>query len=52
MRPDVNVRLVMDMVAGAALFNVLFQRVDPADLPAKLEPLVDTIWSGIRNVGA
>ncbi len=47
-RPDVNVSLVMDMVAGVALFNVVFQRVDPAELPAKLEPLVDTVWSGIH----
>lgn len=47
-RPDVDVDLVMNMVAGTALFAVLFQRADLANLGARLEPLVDTIWSGIR----
>jgi len=48
-RPDVNVDLVMDMVAGTVIFNVLFHRVDPSEMQSKLERLVETIWTGIRD---
>jgi AcrR family transcriptional regulator len=47
-RPEVDVDLVMDMVAGTAIFTVLFNRLDVTNLADRLEPLVDTIWSGIR----
>ena len=47
-RQDVDVDLVMNMVAGTAIFTVLFQRAEVVNLGARLEPLVETIWSGIR----
>ena len=49
-RPDIDVDLVMNMVAGTAVFTILFQRLDVANLSGRLEPLVETLWSGIRAV--
>jgi AcrR family transcriptional regulator len=48
-RADVNLDVVMNMVAGTAIFAVLFRLPEPADLPARLEALISTIWQGIRN---
>jgi AcrR family transcriptional regulator len=48
-RADTNVDVVMHMVAGTAIFAVLFRLPEPADLPARLEALVSTIWQGIRE---
>lgn len=47
-RADANVDVVMNMVAGTAIFAVLFRLPEPADLPARLESLVKTIWQGIQ----
>ncbi len=46
-RTDADIDLVMDMIAGTAVFKVLFQRLDVIDLPQRLQRLVDTVWSGI-----
>ena len=48
-RADANLDVVMNMVAGTAIFAVLFRLPEPADLPARLEALVSTIWQGIRS---
>jgi AcrR family transcriptional regulator len=47
-REDANLDVVMNMVAGTAIFAVLFRLPEPADLPARLESLVKTIWQGIQ----
>lgn len=47
-RPDADVDLVMDMVAGTAVFTVLFQRIDVSRLNTRLEGLVEVLWSGIQ----
>jgi AcrR family transcriptional regulator len=48
-RADANLDVVMNMVAGTAIFAVLFRLPEPSDLPARLESLVSTIWQGIRS---
>jgi len=47
-RADADLDVVMNMVAGTAIFAVLFRLPEPADLPARLESLVKTIWQGIQ----
>lgn len=47
-RPDIDVDLVMTVVAGTALFSVVFERIDVRSFNARLERLVDVLWSGIR----
>ena len=47
-RADANLDVVMNMIAGTAIFAVLFRLPEPEDLPARLEALVKTIWQGIR----
>lgn len=48
-RADADLDVVMNMVAGTAIFAVLFQLPQPADVSARLEALVSTIWQGIRE---
>src|SRR6185312_16418177 len=47
-RPDTNVDVVMNMVAGTAIFAVTFRQTEPSELPLRLEALVTTLWQGIR----
>ncbi len=49
-RSDADIDLVMDMIAGTAVLNILFRRMDVAHLPERLRRLVDTVWSGVQSV--
>ncbi|HEX3724075.1 MAG TPA: TetR/AcrR family transcriptional regulator [Nitrolancea sp.] len=47
-RADTNLDVVMNMVAGTAIFAVLFRLPEPDDLSTRLESLVKTLWQGIQ----
>ena len=47
-RADTNLDVVMNMVAGTAIFAVLFRLPEPDDLSMRLESLVKTLWQGIQ----